>query len=1426
MSKFSVSSKVFCILLSAICASGCPQKIKNDLPVVETSIVGRAPLNLGGRLMFTEVYSGDVKYAEIDEDGRFDAQLRMFYGEVLVEAQGGHYIDQATGHTIRVNSETLNAILPHVEVAEESRVVIGPWTHLAAAAAHNDPAKYADILGKIVASLTCDSVHYRNLHLADPLSSRASSASNLDAEALAQLHLGGWSHLAADLSKKAGIPPGTRITTTTLLLAAAQDISDGVLDGTHHGVPINLLDGVQLPPNMIRGPFAQSVRSSVRQSKSDISLPAVDDLLRCSAIGINPVMGKPDALLDTKGPDLYIGRPEDGAVLRDDFPIQITAQDKGGVQKLSVFLEDNTGLRAEILDAPLADPQTLVVRQLDLPTKNFSDGPYTLVAKSVDAHGNQAELRRRFDINNSGGAAQLKVLAPDPGQVEGVVEVRCSCIDRYLESCQLLPLPGMQVISTAAEEIVANWDTRAVFDGTHSVICIDTSRRHRPVQSAKTVTVRNTGPGEAEGAVFFDTHVRDVVVNVYEFADGRRGRLLGTTQANDGTFAGLEIAADYDGPIFFEASESLEPGKKAQFNSAVLRDRKIYLSQRRITMVWDDYHPGDKLTHLSINAATSLAQSLGSAIWQHKPEWASRSHTLDSFTAASRLAHSLIEEHISPGQSFSSRQTDVADLTADKAAFSRSNPSTLLALFDVGLSRLAADYSVAHNASLPQALTGADLLRLLQDDASDCIFDGIGKNGKIQLLNQDLSKELLRRDLARAIHRWLKGSALGNDKSPADWVLSPILSSASDDFTRTKGLLPHMAEVVSPLFAYRPGMAFDTEGPQLSISLTDWHGNELKDGIPLAVGGMVKIRVTATDLNEVASIQAFVADEELAFHERQDDIAVFDIDTHRYPDGELPVRFRATDQLGNVTDHPGFAVNVQNTPPVAQLPPQDNWANGALQILAPLSKKSVSCRIEGAPEGSTCTIELTGARISLAPFATDGRHTLDVITSDAWGNDGHAQLVVLVDTAPPVIEMDSSAKFTQDGDGSSVSLTGQPLLQKRYDRFDYFGSAENISGNNLPVILFRVDDRGDRPVGSLNDEVRVYYRYRFETAHGQRVRDWEALESRKNLYQVVLSYQTLLPQDVLRLSHHEVVVNNFIARSTAEDQHHIDILAIDRAGNEMTKTLNFYLDMQVPPVELTCDFTKSIIGARLVPASIVNVFQKGFHVSNVNAKWGSPLDQASLAPTGTLHLNFTGMSAELNSSLIYRQYKRTSKRDKSDYPFSCGTYSLHFNDNGQCAGRNKPWNFPILSADNQENFGSQRLSVLDDTQSIMTDHITIGGFGVTSSPIVVSGENIGHDGNINNWTQALGLDGYLHIQFYHRTGRQAKHLGLFRDSWSEEFEERGLFRDFAWTRMPFGASISSSTLDMPNNPRIVMNPSCALKNTLHWNEYSPPLPGA
>jgi hypothetical protein len=1421
--------------LSFTLLNACRDKPAAPDGLRETTLVGRAPLNLGGTLRVIDPGAGEVLAStQIDEAGLFKVALFDTAGDLVVEAQGGHFTDSVTKKSIRLADEKIFARVSDLRLAETRQLVVGPWTHLAHAAASSSDQPYATLLASLVATLTCNHADFAELANSDPLRNESSPAGNLDATTLAGLHLAAWSQLAANLSREAAIDPATRINTVTLLQAAAHDLQDGSLDGRYHGVPIYLIDTLTLPANLIRTPFAHAMRETYQAGQSDENLQTIQDLLRCTTAGPSSLFGKTDTTLDVEGPSIEVASPLEGEILKGTATVSLRLRDDSSLRGISVKLYDSS----RTLAATLIERQVEQTNQKDLNrsfvTSNLSDGYYTLAVVAEDIWGNKNSIQQVLGINNQGGSATIEINADVKKPVSGVLEIRCRCVDTFLQKCSLsqssMAYPGMVVLQESPDTLVAQWDTHRVFDQTYTLTCENHSINQNPSTATQTVTVENVGSGHASGTVFLDGPISHVLVQAFSYKDGVKGRLLGSQESKNGTFIDLALSADYAGPLLFEATNSASSGGRASFKSGVMQ-QAIYLSDQKLTLLWEAYQPGETLQGLSLNAATSIAESLSVALWTHPPQWIVQVQKIDSFETAIRVAHRLVAEHIGPDQALDLQRTEVANLDAELTDANSSHPATQLALFHVGLSRLAAEYSAAINPSMPQAITSAHLTEMLRQDAADGIFDGKGLQGQLLIASKEMSAEVLRLDLARAIYRWLRGKPLGSEINKAAEVLPAPQTWASANFVRQgTGMLTLFAEVVSPLFNFRAGTAFDVEGPQLTVSVTDTQNKPLTAGKPLQVGGLILLHLKASDMSEMPSLEASVQGKPLVARERrsegpQTDVITFELDTRQYPNGPLDLSFAGTDGLGNRSEIKSFPVAVDNHRPIAIVEATEPlWANGAREFSMPTTEPVARCSVQGATEGSICRVLAAEQkiRVSLSPFTHDGHHVVVVTTEDLWGTASSVNIDIIVDTVAPLISF-VSTPFQQDKDGTVISLEPEKnvALQKRFDRFDNL-DATSIGQNNLPLIRFLAADQANNGAGTLQQAMRVEYRYRYITAQGERTREWGAVPlGEGDVYQVALSYQSLLPQSLLSLTHHETVVNNFLARSQPGDKHYLDVRALDLAGNSAMATFPFELHMFSPPVHLTCAASESLRNARLVPAGVDAFQNEGFWVANLNASWGEPMPSASLTPSGEIKLAALPMIATSQTSEIVRQYTAIENLGEP-LKKTCGrrAYSLVFDDDGQCVNRNSRWVFPAANADTVATIVSrQPLGFLDPTGT--TSSINLFGFGTRQVPIITSGINVAENGVPHAWTSVPGLDGIMHYQFYYRTGWLIDEHGFSRGY--SRFAERGLVRNLWLTRGPVQISVVSRSSTLPTVPEILPNESCSATATMYWFEGSPPL---
>jgi hypothetical protein len=1432
--RYRTSSLLY---FSLLLLNACPDKTAATAGLKETTLEGRAPLNLGGTLRVVDPGTGEVVAAtQIDEAGIFKVALFDTAGNLTVEAQGGHFIDSVTGKTIRLGDEKIFARVGELRLAETRQLVIGPWTHLAHVAANSSQESYATLLASLVATLTCNHADLADLANADPFRSESLSAGNLDANTLASLHLAAWSQLAANLSLEAHIAPATRITTVTLLQAAAQDLRDGSLDGTDHGAPIYLLDSLALPENLLRTPFAHAIRQTYQKGQSEQHLQTIQDLLRCTTAGASSQFGKTDASLDVSGPRIEVTSPLDGEVLKGATHVDLSLSDDSGLKHISVKLYDSQrAVVATLLDSQV-DKAKHKDLHLTLPTPNWPDGHYTLAVEAEDLWGNKSFVQQAFGINNQGGSVTMEISADLGKSIFGVVEIRCRCVDPFLQKCSLsqssMAYPGIRVLHESEDMLVAQWDTHAVYDQVYTLTCENHSINQNTGTATQAVTVENVGPGHASGTVYLDGPISHVLVQAYTYVDGVKGRLLGSQESENGHFVDLALGADYTGPLLFEAINSASEGGRASFNSGVMQ-QTVYLSDQKLSLLWDTYRPGDTLAGLSLNAATSIAESLSVALWTHPPQWVEQVQKIDSFETAARVAHRLIAEHIAPDQALDLRHTEVANLDAKLTTANPSHPATLLALFHLGLSRLAAEYSVALNPSMPQAITSAHLTAMLQKDAADGTFDGKDLKGSLLVARKEMSTEVLRLDLARALYRWLRSEPLSSESTHAAEVLPPPQIWASGNFVRQgTGMLTQMAEVVSPLFDFRAGTAFDVEGPQLSVTVTDPQHRLLTQGEPLQVGGTIFIYLRASDMSEMPSLEAFVQDKQLVAREQRRDkpqieVVTFELDTRQYPNGRLDLSFSGSDGLGNTTEIKSFPLSVDNHRPA----PIDDakeplWANGARQFSMRTTEPAARCTVQGATEGSDCRILADEQRVlvTLQPFTCEGLHTVVVSAEDFWGTATAVNVDIIVDTAPPLISF-VPMPFQQDVDGTVISLEPDKNvnLQKQFHRFDYF-DASSVAYNNLPVIRFVAADQANNGMGTHQQAMRVEYQYRYVTAQGERTRAWESVPlGEGDTYQVALSYQSLLPQSLLALTHHEITANNFLAKSQPGDKHYLDVRAIDLAGNATVATFPFELHMSSPPVHVTCNLCEVIEAARLIPAAPDSIHNVGCWVSTVSLTWGRPVPVTSLTPPAQIKLAASEMEATSRVSEIQRQYNRIPRFGSYVEP-SCERepFSLMFDDNGQCVNRNFSWEFPQVVNVSRADF-SLKQPLAFSSASGATRDISLSVFGIHHIPIIVNGVNQGSNGPTQPWTSTLGNDGMLHYQFYYRTGWQVYDPGIFQRRMYDKFDERGFIKNLWWTRSPVRMQVIEKDSALPTVPQVILDESCSSTETLFWLEYNAPV---
>jgi hypothetical protein len=1226
-------------ILAWAAMAGCPEPAPQDDPQqIETVVKGRAPLNAGGTVRITahEGYkAGQTFEGPIDDTGHFSVKMQEAVGKFTLAASGGTYVEPATGTTVRHAGETLRAAIVDAQQLGEAEVAVTPWTEIAYS--RGGVEGYAESLKILGGGLGCGVADYARLLLAPPaIPTPDKPVQSLSVDALAYVYLGAFSQLAADLSDRLGLQPGARLTSMRLAKAVAADFVDGRIDGRQNGARIWLIDGHPLPENILRQPLAQAMRRFVGSKGNETSLreAAVLDLLRCVSLGSDLQLGPVGEPLDIEGPTLTFVTPAAGAHLASSQELVCEANDVSGVATLNGALwRGDEELRQALGDVVTATENKTNWRlKAPLRIEQTSTGGVQFRCEATDAWGNSRVAVHDLHINRGGIAPRLVVNADDLNALAGSVGITCACSDDpYSHRCELTSPESGRAATLASQgdrTSLYTWDTRGVLDGRHVLTCSNWTRGiAAPVTQSLTARVKNSEPGRATGVVFLDTPVEHVSVTAYAYQNGVQGQELGTAEAPDGAFS-VPITNEYRGPVLLVAAASRNPAvdqPQARFHNIPL-NAGMSLDNGKLRLLLEEYEPGQVFTGLSINVASTMAEALSSAMWERgigEPA---------TFFDAAQAGHRLVAQYLNPTRPFDPRRTRVANL-GSSARLAADN-EVMLGLFHVGLSRLAVEYSIAH-CQRRNCITVAHFVDGMRQDLSDGRLDGQDVNqARIRLGNGAfMGEDFFRIELARAIRRWLDRAAFLDDPQP----------SINNAELVPREFVPHLQSMAahdSRLFGNRQGTRYDDEGPVLTVQVLG------QDGRPFDLNGnvgRVRIRVVVDGQDDtgVVWIRASLEGRQLENAQpARGDHAEFWVDTSDIPDGDAQIAIDSQDGNGNPAATRYINLVVDKLEPKIELDAPDLWIRDGEQhrISGTVSKARVTVQIFEGTSPLTDAVELQNGerRFALqAPVACPAHHTLTVKVRDSAGNTSEVQQGVHCDNTPPAF-LQQPSPFTQEKSGQAIELTARlvpdpkefrltsasaaPVVEKLWNRLD------NRPEHAPPTLRFLVNDIGASAVGTPAGNLKVSYKYFYQGAGGTHERDWTPVACNEaGLCQIAMSYQTMLPADVLAEPVSVARNRNFIARSGVEDLHSILIKVEDLAGNVTLAEWAMRLSLFAPPVDIDCGLHPALLNTRLTsafsngPSTVANAAAPNFPAHYVNLATSFGVDEASLTPSIASH---------------------------------------------------------------------------------------------------------------------------------------------------------------------------------------------------------------
>jgi hypothetical protein len=1419
----------------------------DDDPASETVVTGRAPLHAGGTVRVTshEGFKAGTTYeGSIDDAGRFSVPMRGSSGRFTLEASGGSYVEPATGTMVRHAGETSRAAVVAAEAIKNAEAAITPWTEIAFARGGLDG--YEVSLKAITNTLGCGDPDRSHLLVTPPALPRPDKpVQSLSVDALAYVYLGAFSQLAADLSDQLALQPGARLTSMRLAKALAADFSDGRIDGRQNGARIWLLDGHPLPDNLLRQPLAQAMRRFLNKPfQADAKPPygnetslhegAALDLLQCVSLGSDLQLGAPGEPLDLEGPALRFVTPQAGAYLASSQDLVCEAQDVSGVASLTGSLWRGPTEIPQALGVPATATAERTTWRLRAPLRveQIDTGSLQFRCEAADAWGNRRQETHEFHVNRGSVSPRLILGAESPHTIAASVQITCACAeDPYSQRCELTSPVGDGVpvlMSQGDRTSIYAWDTRQVLDGQHLLTCSNWTRGvEGALTQSLTARVKNHEPGSATGVVYLDTPVEHVTVTAYAYRNGTLGPELGTAEAPDGAFR-VPISNEYRGPILLEAKKSRNTAidqPQAKFHNVPL-DGPMALSNGSLRLLLEHYEPGQNFTVLSINVASTMAESLATAIWKQHLDGAA------SFFDAVLTAHRLVGQYLRPTRPFDARTTKVAHL--GQPARVAGDDEVILGLFHVGLSRLAVEYSIEH-CQRRTCITVADIVEGMRQDLSDGALDGQDTNKAQVRLGEGafLGADFFRIELARAIRRWLDKAPFLDDRQDAINLSGLVPQSF---LSRLQDIAAHDSQ----LFGHRPGTQYDDDGPVLDVQVLNEQGKAINlSGI---IGPtLFRLVVDGRDDTGVAWIRASIDGVSLENSQpAKPDHAEYWIDTKILRDGDVQIVLEAQDGSGNPSVPRYINLMVDKIAPTVTLDAGEVWIRQGVghRLSGTLSKPH---RIAQIFDGETPLTEPwevpNGDRMFAmkAPVVCGSHHTLTIRVRDSAGNAGEARQVVHCDDQAPTVAAQPSP-FTQEKSGSRMelqhrlqsdpenirlmSLQEAPILEKLWNRLD------NRPEQEPPTLHFSVSDIAARGIGTPVQSLRVAYKYVFQGSGITRERDWTPVACTvEGICQVAFAYQTMLPPEILTQPVSVARGQNFIARSSTDDLHSVLIKVEDLAGNATVAEWSIRLQLFAPAVDVDCKFHPSLTGTNLWGNTATVPSLAGENVPSLYVNMGTSLgvDNQSLTPDDGSHVfAFPETALEWRIDRVLQQIASLGRFSAAIPNYETCRYPRdpykQLFDDGECR-RMARREVPKQWAWSRE----PHMRDLTASQGVRPQRMTAelrAGADQLHNPLFTLSQPKRFDGSLYPITSAQALQGHQETQFSYRLGYD--YGGDGRNNL--RIDERRFVKDLRIIRHGAYLPIYSGSASRTPAP-VVINyaAGCTQPITASWRENRPPL---
>jgi len=603
-------------------------------------------------------------------------------------------------------------------------------------------------------------------------------------------------------------------------------------------------------------------------------------------------------------------------------------------------------------------------------------------------------------------------------------------------------------------------------------------------------------------------------LSVYDFENGHKGELLGTTITNE--FGAYELSLQSkDRPVLLEVTGGYYT-EEASGKRVILKDGQ---SLRAVTF----YVSGEPL-EVMVTPFTNLAAGL--VVFKI----AQSINVSVAITEASSAITSFMGLDI--------LGTYPRNITDSNNASSVMTDEHRYGFFTAGLSALTRWISEENNVDTHSIYTSIALAQLMYRDIStDGQLDGavIEKDAKNSLSfgKVPLNANVYRADLARHII-----SMASSPENKTGLGVVDVLDQATD-----------ISQTTHAVFAGVEPHPVDVTGPVISAL-------EVEDSYK---GGVFAFAVAVSDFVGIKTVVFDVDDEELGSAAVPANPTI-EIDSTIFPDGDHLIGVQAIDNVGNES-YSQFAIKIDNSNPF-------------VNVTSPTIVNDNDYIVSGTYADQGAGLDAIYVNGALATKNTDGTwfkaitlapgiNTIAIKLIDRVGNIFETESNVALDIQPPIISLDYSEVMFKLNNSIYPGLLSDADNNSAPIYFDYnnlsiLGLGFNtlsFAANDVPFYKVTVDDPFSNGISTSHENLTVQYSYRLNG-------------NVKDEFKAVTLSDDFADSDayLIPLANETMAENWYQAKP--DDVHTIVIKVTDGAGNETFVTDSFKADFDLQDIQV------------------------------------------------------------------------------------------------------------------------------------------------------------------------------------------------------------------------------------------------------------------